>query len=93
MKRTKIPVTFFFSVLDNGVISNEFWTIEDVADDLSWGLIDYHGAARVGVTYLDYLSSTFRVLVNTHRDGSIISYDKLERIYPNYLYQWSVKDI
>ena len=59
----------------------------DVADDLSWGLFDYHGAARVDVTYPEYLSSTFRVLVNTHKDGSIISYGKLERIYPNYLYQ------
>ena len=39
--RAKIPGTFFFSILDNGVISNEFWTIVDVADDLSWGLYHY----------------------------------------------------
>ncbi|KAK4356137.1 hypothetical protein RND71_025108 [Anisodus tanguticus] len=37
----------FSSVLDNGVVSNEFWTIVDVSDDLSWGLFHYHGAARV----------------------------------------------
>ncbi|WMV26329.1 hypothetical protein MTR67_019714, partial [Solanum verrucosum] len=36
-----------FCVLDNGVVSNEFWTIVDVSDDLSWGLFHYHGAARV----------------------------------------------
>ncbi|KAI8029768.1 hypothetical protein LOK49_LG01G02040 [Camellia lanceoleosa] len=47
VKRGKIPGTFYFSVLDNGVVSNEFWTIADVSDDLSWGLFHYHGAARV----------------------------------------------
>ncbi|CAO2824229.1 unnamed protein product [Amaranthus hypochondriacus] len=47
VKRGPIPGKFFFSVLDNGVVSNESWTIVDVADDLSWGLFHYHGAARV----------------------------------------------
>lgn len=47
VKRNKIPGTFYFSVLDNGVVSNEFWTIVDVSDDLSWGLFHYHGAAQV----------------------------------------------
>ncbi|KAK6150538.1 hypothetical protein DH2020_015470 [Rehmannia glutinosa] len=46
VKRGKIPGTFSFSVLDNGVVSNEFWTIVDVSDDFSWGLFHYHGAAR-----------------------------------------------
>lgn len=46
VKRGRVPGTFYFSVLDNGVVSNEFWTIVDVADDLSWGLFHYHGAAR-----------------------------------------------
>ncbi|GAB2226212.1 hypothetical protein Droror1_Dr00022013 [Drosera rotundifolia] len=47
VKRGTAPGTFSFSVLDNGVVSNEYWTIVDVADDLSWGLFHYHGAARV----------------------------------------------
>nr|AMJ39492.1 violaxanthin de-epoxidase 2 [Bixa orellana] len=47
VKRGKIPGTFYFSVLDNGVVSNEFWTIVDVSDDFSWGLFHYNGAARV----------------------------------------------
>ncbi|KAA8546922.1 hypothetical protein F0562_003351 [Nyssa sinensis] len=47
VKRGKIPGTFYFSVLDNGVVSNEFWTIVDVSDDLNWGLFHYSGAARV----------------------------------------------
>ncbi|KAM3359803.1 hypothetical protein P3S68_019514 [Capsicum galapagoense] len=47
VKRGKVPGTFHFSVLDNGVVSNEFWTIVDVSDDLSWGLFHDHGAARV----------------------------------------------
>ncbi|KAJ6774934.1 VIOLAXANTHIN DE-EPOXIDASE CHLOROPLASTIC-RELATED [Salix purpurea] len=47
VKRGKIPGTFYFSVLDNGVVSNEHWTIVDVSDDFSWGLFHYNGAARV----------------------------------------------
>ncbi|KAL5188480.1 Violaxanthin de-epoxidase, chloroplastic [Glycine soja] len=47
VRRGKVPGTFYFSVLDNGVVSNEFWTIVDVADNLSWGLFHYRGAARV----------------------------------------------
>ncbi|GFQ03284.1 violaxanthin de-epoxidase chloroplastic [Phtheirospermum japonicum] len=46
VKRGKVPGTFNLSVLDNGVVSNEFWTIVDVCDDFSWGLFHYHGAAR-----------------------------------------------
>ncbi|KAK4766831.1 hypothetical protein SAY87_008473 [Trapa incisa] len=46
VKRAAIPGTFFFSVLDNGVTSNEYWTVVDVSDDLSWGLFHYRGAAR-----------------------------------------------
>ncbi|CAK9137994.1 unnamed protein product [Ilex paraguariensis] len=47
VKRGKAPGTFYFSVLDNGVVSNEFWTIVEVSDDFSWGLFHYSGAARV----------------------------------------------
>uniref|UniRef100_A0A161Y0P5 VDE lipocalin domain-containing protein n=1 Tax=Daucus carota subsp. sativus TaxID=79200 RepID=A0A161Y0P5_DAUCS len=47
VKRSKVPGTFNFTVLDNGVVSNEFWTIVDVAADFSWGLFHYSGAARV----------------------------------------------
>ncbi|KAL8047273.1 hypothetical protein ABFX02_08G229800 [Erythranthe guttata] len=62
VKRGKASGTFHFSVLDNGVVSNEFWTVVDVCDDLSWGLFHYHGAARVaGQSY------TGAVLVS--RDG------------------------
>ncbi|XP_010261050.1 PREDICTED: violaxanthin de-epoxidase, chloroplastic isoform X2 [Nelumbo nucifera] len=52
VRRGKIPGTFYFSVLDNGVVSNEYWTIVDVAEDLSWGLFHYSGAAQVaGLAY------------------------------------------
>ena len=37
--------TFRFSVLDNGVTSDEFWTILGAADDLSWVCFHYAGAA------------------------------------------------
>ncbi|KAF6146359.1 hypothetical protein GIB67_020453 [Kingdonia uniflora] len=46
VRRGKISGTFNFSVLDNGVISKEFWTIVDVSEDLSWGLFHYSGAAQ-----------------------------------------------
>ncbi|KAG6767236.1 hypothetical protein POTOM_028429 [Populus tomentosa] len=41
IERSKILGTFYFSVLDNGVISNEFWTIVNVSNDFSWGLFHY----------------------------------------------------
>lgn len=41
MRRAAEPGTFTFSVLDNGVISEEFWRIVDAPDDLSWGLFYY----------------------------------------------------
>lgn len=37
VKHAGKPGTFRFSVLDNGVVSNEYWRIVDVSDDLSWG--------------------------------------------------------
>ncbi|XP_066306834.1 violaxanthin de-epoxidase, chloroplastic-like [Miscanthus floridulus] len=52
VRRASTPGTFYFSVLDNGVISKEFWTIVDVAEDFSWGLFHYHGAAQAaGLSY------------------------------------------
>ncbi|XP_072978426.1 uncharacterized protein [Typha angustifolia] len=52
VRRASIPGTFYFSVLDNGVVSKEFWTIVDVSDDLSWGLFHYNGAAQAaGISY------------------------------------------
>jgi VDE lipocalin domain len=55
----KTPGTFRFSVLDNGVTSDEFWTIIAVADDLSWIVFHYAGAAKsVGLQYLGGLLCT-----------------------------------
>jgi hypothetical protein len=51
--------TFRFSVLDNGVTSNELWTIVGVADDLSWIVFHYAGAATtVGQRYIGGLLCT-----------------------------------
>ena len=70
------PGTFKFSVLDNGVTSNEFWTIVDVADDLSYIIFHYAGAAgAVGQSYLGGLLCT--------SDGSLPSLSEREnKIYP-----------
>lgn len=72
----KIPGTFRFSVLDNGVTSDEFWTVVDVADDLSYVIFHYAGAARaVGQRYLGGLLCT--------ADGSLPSEAvRREKIYP-----------
>ena len=53
------PGTFKFSVLDNGVTSNEFWTIVGCSDDLSWIVFHYAGAASaVGQRYIGGLLCT-----------------------------------
>ena len=55
----KVPGTFRFSVLDNGITSDEFWTIAGVADDLSWIVFHYAGAAAaVGQRYIGGLLCT-----------------------------------
>ena len=44
------------TTLDNGVLSKEHWTTVDVADDLSWAVFHYSGAAAVvGQSYLGAL--------------------------------------
>merc|ERR1712127_194567 len=72
----EVPGTFRFSVLDNGVISDEFWTLVDVADDLSYVIFHYAGAAgAVGQRYLGALLCT--------ADGSLPSESEMvEKIYP-----------
>ena len=66
--------TFRFSVLDNGVTSNEFWTIAGVADDLSWIVFHYAGAASaVGQRYLGGLLCT--------ADGSMPSPDQIPKAW------------
>lgn len=47
VRRAEEPGTFHFSVLDNGVISKEYWRIVHVNEDFSWGLFYYAGAASV----------------------------------------------
>jgi hypothetical protein len=69
-----VPGTFRFSVLDNGVTSNEFWTIVDAADDLSWVVFHYAGAAgAVGQRYLGGLLCT--------KDGKLPPEKELEHIW------------
>ncbi|KAJ4828084.1 hypothetical protein Tsubulata_018951 [Turnera subulata] len=84
VKRGQTPGTFKFSVLDNGVISNEFWTIVYVSDDFSWGLFHYHGAASAaGQSY------TGAVLVSP--DGAYPS-EKEEEILASALAKCEIKE-
>jgi VDE lipocalin domain len=69
-----VPATFRFSVLDNGVTSDEFWTIVGAADDLSWIVFHYAGAAKaVGLRYLGGLLCT--------PDGALPEPSKLPEIW------------
>lgn len=52
VRRGQVPGTFHLSALDNGVTSNEFWRVLDCADDLSFCLFYYSGAASAaGLSY------------------------------------------
>ena len=52
MRRGAAAGTFHLSVLDNGVISKEYWRILDVAEDMEWGIFYYSGAASAaGLAY------------------------------------------
>jgi hypothetical protein len=47
------------STLDNGMVSEEKWTTVDAADDLSWTVLHYSGAAkRAGQSYVGALLCT-----------------------------------
>ncbi len=75
----KLPGRYTFSVLDNGVTSLERWTILDAADDLTWAVLHYSGAASaVGLSYTGGLLCTF--------DGKLPPGDIMkERIEPAFL--------
>lgn len=70
VKRGERPGQFYFSVSDNGVTSKEFWRIVECADDLSWGIFYYTGAAAAaGTSYSGALLVTkdgsWPVMTNT----------------------------
>jgi hypothetical protein len=47
------------TTLDNGMVSEEHWTTVDAADDLSWTVLHYSGAARrAGLSYVGALLCT-----------------------------------
>lgn len=73
VKREAIPGTFIFTVLDNGVVSREFWRIVDVTDDLSWGLFYYGGAAQAA-------GQSYRGAVLVTPDGSWPSKNEAQRL-------------
>jgi len=59
VRRGKKPGQFYFSVLDNGVVSSEFWRILDCAEDLEWAVFYYGGAAAAaGTSYTGALLVT-----------------------------------
>jgi hypothetical protein len=72
-----VPGTFRFSVSDNGVTSDEFWTIVAAADDLSWIVFHYAGAAKtVGLRYLGGLLCT--------PDGGLPEEHQLPQIWDSF---------
>jgi VDE lipocalin domain len=70
----KLPGMFRFSDMDNGIISNELWTIVAVADDLSWIVLHYAGAAAaVGQRFMGVLLCT--------ADGSLPNERQLSKVW------------
>lgn len=52
VRRKDVPGMWEFSVLDNGIISEEKWHLLGCDDDLTWLVLFYVGAARkAGLTY------------------------------------------
>lgn len=59
VRRAQRPGTFYLSVLDNGVTSNEYWRVMDCDEALEWCLFYYSGAASVaGVSYSGAILAT-----------------------------------
>ena len=57
--RKKGPGAWTLTTLDNGMVSEEKWTTVDAADDLSWAVFHYSGAARrAGQSYVGALLCT-----------------------------------
>jgi len=55
-KATSSPGAWTLTTLDNGMVSKEHWTTVDAADDLSWTVLHYSGAARrAGQSYVGAL--------------------------------------
>ena len=53
------PGAWTLNTLDNGMVSEEKWTTVDAADDLSWAVLHYSGAARrAGQSYVGALLCT-----------------------------------
>ena len=56
---TTAPGAWTLTTLDNGMVSEERWTTVDAADDLSWTILHYSGAAkRAGQSYVGALLCT-----------------------------------
>lgn len=73
VRRADAPGTFWFTFMDNGVTSEEYWRIVDAADDLSWSLYYYAGAARsAGQSYIGAVLAT--------PDGNWPADDQIDRI-------------
>ena len=63
--RGGVPGLWTLTTLDNGIVSEEHWTTVDAADDLSWAVFHYSGAARkAGQSYQAVHKSNFAVRFN-----------------------------
>ena len=58
-KQPPAPGAWTLLTQDNGMVSEELWTTVDAADDLSWAVLHYSGAAkRAGQSYVGALLCT-----------------------------------
>jgi hypothetical protein len=75
--------TFLLSVLDNGVTSNEFWTLVGAADDLSWIVFHYAGAAKtVGQVRSTNTTRTMMMMLMYGQQGYPTPYTCIAQAFP-----------
>eukprot|EP00595_Chromulina_sp_UTEXLB2642_P001763 CAMPEP_0196768254 /NCGR_PEP_ID=MMETSP1095-20130614/42522_1 /TAXON_ID=96789 ORGANISM="Chromulina nebulosa, Strain UTEXLB2642" /NCGR_SAMPLE_ID=MMETSP1095 /ASSEMBLY_ACC=CAM_ASM_000446 /LENGTH=223 /DNA_ID=CAMNT_0042137563 /DNA_START=175 /DNA_END=846 /DNA_ORIENTATION=+ len=76
IRRAKTPGSYYFSVIDNGVASNEYWRILDCDDNLQWAVFYYSGAASAAGT-----AYTGALVVSKDGKWPIMTESTTNRIY------------
>lgn len=72
------------TTLDNGMVSEEHWTTVDAADDLTWAVLHYSGAARrAGQSYVGALLCTADGKWPTAAAPGTPEWKRIERAFAN----------
>lgn len=72
------------TTLDNGMVSEEHWTTVDAADDLSWAVLHYSGAARrAGQSYVGALLCSRDGLWPSQAPPGSVEWDRIQKAFLN----------